>query len=158
MDLPFILLAMLRLAAVAWAIGLSVSLDSTSVWVGCAAIAIPVLGMMTGPAYLKRFGFYLQESGEFSTVTCDTVEDSMPFAIFDKIAHAEWNRLLFAYGVVLCVCGLGIIGYLELRSQVAYGGLGPTPAKALFGILSAEVDNIPVIFAMPTMSSQMSGG
>ncbi len=118
----------------------------------------PVLGMMTGLAYLKLFGFYLQKTGESSTVRCGTVEDTMPFDIFNKVARAEWDTLLFFYGVVLCVGALGFIGYLELLSQFAYADLGPTVANTLVGILSAVVDNIPVMFAVLTMSPEMSEG
>ncbi len=118
----------------------------------------PVLGMMTGLAYLKIFGFYLRRTSELSTVRAGTVEDSMPFDIFNKIARAEWDTLLFFYGVVLCVGGLGFIGYLELLSHAAYIDLGATVANTLVGILSAIVDNIPVMFAVLTMNPDMSQG
>lgn len=118
----------------------------------------PVLGMMTGLAYLKFFGFYLQITGEMATVKVGTVEDTMPFDIFNKVARAEWDTLLFFYGVVLCVGGLGFIGYLELVSQFAYVDVGPFFANILVGLLSAVVDNIPVMFAVLTMNPDMSQG
>jgi len=118
----------------------------------------PVLGMMTGLAYLKFFGYYLQETKEFSTVRVGSVEDSMPFDIFNKVARAEWDTLLFFYGVILCVGGLGFIGYLELVSHFAYGDVGPSFANILVGLLSAIVDNIPVMFAVLTMNPDMSQG
>lgn len=37
-----------------------------------------------------------------------------------------------------------------------YGGLGPTWANILIGLLSAVVDNIPVMFAVLTMNPDMS--
>jgi NhaD family Na+/H+ antiporter len=118
----------------------------------------PVLGMMTGLAYLKFFGYYLQKTKEFSTVRVGGVEDSMPFDIFNKVARAEWDTLLFFYGVILCVGGLGFIGYLELVSHFAYGDLGASVANTLVGVLSAVVDNIPVMFAVLTMNPDMSQG
>jgi NhaD family Na+/H+ antiporter len=118
----------------------------------------PVLGMMTGLAYLKFFGFYLYRTREMSTVKAGNVEDTMPFDIFNKVARAEWDTLLFFYGVILCVGGLGFIGYLTLVSHVAYDGLGPTLANTLVGLLSAVVDNIPVMFAVLTMNPDMSQG
>jgi NhaD family Na+/H+ antiporter len=118
----------------------------------------PVLGMMTGLAYLKFFGFYLARTREMSTVKVGGVEDSMPFDIFNKVARAEWDTLLFFYGVILCVGGLGFIGYLELVSQFAYVDVGPTFANSLVGVLSAIVDNIPVMFAVLTMNPDMSQG
>jgi NhaD family Na+/H+ antiporter len=118
----------------------------------------PVLGMMTGLAYLKLFGFFLQQTGEMSTVKAGDVEDTMPFDIFNKVARAEWDTLLFFYGVVLCVGGLGFIGYLEVLSGFAYGDLGPTIANTLVGVMSAVIDNIPVMFAVLTMNPDMSQG
>ena len=118
----------------------------------------PVLGMMTGLAYLKFFAFYLKKTGETTSVRDGDLEDAMPFDIFHKIARAEWDTLMFFYGVILCVGGLGFIGYLELVSQVAYGQMGATTANVLVGILSAIVDNIPVMFAVLTMMPEMSQG
>jgi NhaD family Na+/H+ antiporter len=118
----------------------------------------PVLGMMTGLAYLKFFGYFLKKTREQATVRAGDIEDAMPFDIFQKMARAEWDTLMFFYGVVVCVGGLGFIGYLELVSQVAYGDMGPTVANILVGVLSAIVDNIPVMFAVLTMMPEMSQG
>jgi Na+/H+ antiporter NhaD/arsenite permease-like protein len=65
---------------------------------------------------------------------------------------------LFFYGVVLCVGALGFIGYLAIASQVMYTDFGPTPANITIGLLSAIVDNIPVMFAVLTMNPDMSTG
>ena len=51
--------------------------------------------------------------------------------------------------------GLGFIGYLTLVSDYLYVGLGATYANILVGILSAIVDNIPVMFAVITMNPPM---
>jgi Na+/H+ antiporter NhaD/arsenite permease-like protein len=123
----------------------------------------PVLGMMTGLAYLKFLGYFLKKTGEKTAIkgtagAVGAVEDAMPFDIFHKMARAEWDTLMFFYGVVLCVGGLGFIGYLEVLSHVAYGDLGATTANVLVGILSAIVDNIPVMFAVLTMNPEMSTG
>ncbi len=50
------------------------------------------------------------------------------------------------------------MGYLGLVSQFMYLDLGPTTANILVGILSAIVDNIPVMFAVLTMMPDMSHG
>lgn len=71
---------------------------------------------------------------------------------------AEWDTLLFFYGVILCVGGLGQFGYLALASNLMYLDLGPTAANVLVGVLSAIVDNIPVMFAVLTMEPAMSHG
>ena len=58
--------------------------------------------------------------------------------------------------MILAVGGLGFIGYLGLASEFSYGELGPTTTNILVGILSAIVDNIPVMFAVLTMNPEMS--
>jgi Na+/H+ antiporter NhaD/arsenite permease-like protein len=60
--------------------------------------------------------------------------------------------------VVLCVGGLGFIGYLAKASELMYGDWGATNANIAIGILSAIVDNIPVMFAVLTMMPDMSTG
>ena len=58
----------------------------------------------------------------------------------------------------MCVGGLGFIGYLALLSESMYVGWGATYANVAVGLLSAVVDNIPVMFAVLTMSPEMSDG
>ena len=128
----------------------------------------PMLGMMTGLGYLQVFGYYLKMTHQrpvnntFQTgVVGDVVplaSEDRPFDIFNRLARAEWDTLLFFYGVVLCVGGLGFIGYLAMVSQVMYVGLGATSANILVGVLSAIVDNIPVMFAVLSMNPDMSLG
>ncbi|MCU7850412.1 MAG: sodium:proton antiporter NhaD [Candidatus Thiodiazotropha sp. (ex Lucinoma kastoroae)] len=139
----------------------------------------PVIGMLTGLAYLQFFGFYLKktfhkEHPQFSKADLVEMEhdgqlgDMVSFDVFNKVARAEWDTLLFFYGVVLCVGGLGFIGYLAVASEVMYNQWGmalelsqtmnETPANIMVGILSAIVDNIPVMFAVLTMMPDMSMG
>jgi len=126
----------------------------------------PVAGMMTGLAYLKFFGFYLKKThrggpgaAAYSAEKADEViGDQTPFDVFKKIARAEWDTLMFFYGVILCVGGLGFIGYLSGLSGVMYGQWGATAANVAVGLLSAIVDNIPVMFAVLTMNPEMSDG
>lgn len=120
----------------------------------------PVFGMLTGLAYLQFFGYYLKKTGETEGNSSEGhVGEVIPFDIFNKIARAEWDTLLFFYGVVLCVGGLGTIGYLAMASEALYGGgMNITYANALVGILSAVVDNIPVMFAVLTMNPDMPTG
>ena len=65
---------------------------------------------------------------------------------------------MFFFGVVLCVGGLGFIGYLSLASEVMYNQWGATTANIAVGFISAIVDNIPVMFAVLTMMPDMSQG
>ncbi len=80
------------------------------------------------------------------------------FDIMKNIARAEWDTLMFFYGVILCVGGLAQFGYLSAISRFAYLDLGPTIANVMVGVLSAIVDNIPVMFAVLTMNPEMSHG
>jgi Na+/H+ antiporter NhaD/arsenite permease-like protein len=122
----------------------------------------PVYGMMFGLAYLKLYGFYIRRFKE-SIPAMDNV-DLPPsseahhdgFDIFDKVAKSEWDTLFFFYGVILSVGGLGFIGYLSMSSAYVYGELGPDVANILVGIMSAIVDNIPVMFAVLTMNPDMN--
>ena len=132
----------------------------------------PVLGMMTGLGVLKFYGYYLRRIGrlhEMPSTHMDDVSielavpgedknDSGRFDIFSQLARAEWDTLMFFYGVVLAVGGLGTIGYLAITSELMYVGLGATWANVLVGLLSAIVDNIPVMFAVLTMNPQMDLG
>lgn len=124
----------------------------------------PVLGMLTGLAYLQFFGFYLKKTHNYDAAPYDAtkaeenVGDVVPFDIFNKIAKAEWDTLLFFYGVVVAVGGLGFLGYLALASDVMYNQWGATSANIAVGVLSAIVDNIPVMFAVLTMNPEMSQG
>ena len=131
----------------------------------------PVLGMMTGLGLLKMYGYRLRrdeitqqpphisgpEEGEVTGGMPDAVKPRhKPFDIFISMKRAEWDTLMFFYGVVLCVGGLGTIGYLTMASELMYVDLGPTWANVLVGILSAIVDNIPVMFAVLTMLPDMN--
>ena len=119
----------------------------------------PVFGMMMGLAYLKFFGFYLRKTTHGVVDSVETPPGSQAnqgFDIFEKVARAEWDTLFFFYGVILAVGGLGFIGYLGMASGYIYGELGATTANVLVGVMSAIVDNIPVMFAVLTMNPQMS--
>ncbi len=85
----------------------------------------------------------------------ETTSGATHFDMMKRIARAEWDTLLFFYGVILCVGGLGQLGYLSLISNYMYTDLGPTTANILVGVLSAIIDNIPVMFAVLTMNPDM---
>jgi NhaD family Na+/H+ antiporter len=128
------------------------------------------VGMMAGLTYLQLFSYFLhvthREEPMFEVDVAATevtdggdlhIEDHR-FDIFHQLARMEWDTLLFFYGIVLCVGGLDFIGYLGHLSDFLYGDLGPTPANILVGIISALVDNIPVMFAILSMKPDMSTG
>jgi Na+/H+ antiporter NhaD/arsenite permease-like protein len=125
----------------------------------------PVIGMLTGLGYLQLFGFYLKRTanrdhhGKPDNARHDAEMGSpVAFDVFKPVARAEWDTLLFFYGVVLCVGGLGFLGYLSMASELMYNGMGATIANVIVGVLSAIVDNIPVMFAVLTMNPDMPIG
>ncbi|MDI5922347.1 sodium:proton antiporter NhaD [Halomonas sp. LR5S13] len=131
----------------------------------------PVLGMMTGLGYLQFFGYYLRRTlprslerkrtrysqrGDWKKL--ESLGSVVPFDVFNRVARAEWDTLLFFYGVVMCVGGLGFMGYLGMLSEALYTGWNATGANIALGVISAVVDNIPVMFAVLTMEPEMSHG
>ena len=120
----------------------------------------PVFGMMTGLSLLQLFAYYLKRTYSRSTVISREGEDQ-PFGVFKQIAQAEWDTLLFFYGVIMCVSGLSYIGYLELLSNAIYPSspnelVGFSIANSIMGILSALIDNIPVMFSVLQMHTTES--
>ena len=109
----------------------------------------PMLGMMFGLGLLGIYAFYLK-------ITHDEINEDTKFDFLRKVSRAEWDTLFFFFGIILSVGGLGFIGYLSLVSEYLYVGLGATYANILVGILSAIIDNIPVMFAVITMNPTMS--
>jgi len=137
----------------------------------------PVLGMMTGLGFLKFYGYYLKrrdsavdEHRQLGEQALETEGEGDPadiqslspgqanFNIFRSMERAEWDTLMFFYGIILCVGGLGTLGYLALVSELMYTDLGPSQANMIVGVLSAIVDNIPVMFAVLAMQPEMSHG
>jgi len=138
----------------------------------------PFLGMMTGLSYLLFFGYYLRMTSHkdqkpdqvayekmLNELDPELIEEGLKqsedtpnfgqFNIFSDVSKAEWDTLFFFFGVIFCVGGLGFIGYLEIMSVYLYEGWGATNANIAMGVLSAIVDNIPVMFAILTMSPDM---
>ena len=112
----------------------------------------PALGMMLGLGYLQMWSYFLQRRGHRRN-DHDMVLDS-----FTQLQRVEWDTLLFFFGIIFAVGGLGVLGYLGLASQYLYTDLGATSANIIIGALSAIVDNIPLMFAVRTMDPQMSDG
>lgn len=136
----------------------------------------PVLGMMAGMGVLMLVSYGLNRTPRgrssrpishqgMEQVSLSDVAGSDPHQTpttrlntFNQIARSEWDTLLFFYGIIMCVGGLGTIGYLAMGSDLMYGQLGPTIANVLVGVFSAVIDNIPVMFAVLSMLPEMSDG
>jgi Na+/H+ antiporter NhaD/arsenite permease-like protein len=112
----------------------------------------PALGMMLGLGYLQMFAYYLKMTGNRRR------DEDMVLDSFREVQRVEWDTLLFFFGIIFAVGGLGVLGYLGLASELLYTDLGPTAANVIIGALSAIVDNIPLMFAVLTMDPAMSDG
>jgi Na+/H+ antiporter NhaD/arsenite permease-like protein len=113
----------------------------------------PVFGMLTGLALLNLQGHFVRRH---EAAGSDSREDR--YNVFEIIARAEWDTLLFFYGVLLCVGGLATLGWMQLASTALYGQLGYTGANVVMGLASAIVDNIPIMYAVLQMNPPMDHG
>jgi Na+/H+ antiporter NhaD/arsenite permease-like protein len=113
----------------------------------------PAFGMMVGLALLQVRSYFVKRVDQ-------------QFNIFRNIEGIEWDTLLFFYGIILCIGGLSSLGYLDIASQTLYEKWGAglsaayqaTPANVIIGLLSAIIDNIPLMFAVLSMNPAMSEG
>lgn len=121
----------------------------------------PFLGMMLGLSALMLFGYYLKrwgdrpKEGDMHILESGSMSGRPHFDIFNKIATVEFDTLLFFFGVLTAVGALQYIGYLTLASENLYDTIGPTWSNIVVGVLSAIVDNIPIMFAVLKMDPAM---
>lgn len=132
----------------------------------------PAAGMMAGLTLLQFFSYYLMKtdpSGRKSNALefdgsdlvleiRKTREREKSFAIFEKIGRLEWDTLLFFYGAMMGIGGLGFIGYLDTVSAWLYGEHSPTMANIMIGLSSAFIDNGTLMFAVLNMHPDISQG
>ncbi len=109
----------------------------------------PFVGMMTGLSLLMMMAYFIRHSKRGD-------DEDHKIDIIDNVAAAEWDTLLFFFGVIFSVGGLGFLGYLEIMSTTLYDGLGSSHTNIILGFVSAIIDNIPVMFAVLTMDPHMS--
>ncbi len=107
----------------------------------------PFLGMTTGLTYYFIYGYLRLHQARRNMAE--------PLDVFHDVASVEWDTLLFFFGVIMCVGSLGELGYLAEASTFLYQDLGPTWANVGVGLLSAVIDNVPVMFAVLTMDPAM---
>jgi Na+/H+ antiporter NhaD/arsenite permease-like protein len=112
----------------------------------------PALGMMLGLGYLQMYSYFLQRVGQRRN------DYELAFDSLREMRRVEWDTLLFFFGIIFAVAGLGVAGYLAQLSNYLYGDLGATYANVAIGVLGAAFDNIPLMFAVLTMSPEMSSG
>ena len=112
----------------------------------------PALGMMLGLGLLQMFSYWLRLTGQRRN------DEEFVLDSFKEVQRVEWDTLLFFFGIIFAVGGLGVLGYLSLASDLLFSDLGPTNANVILGVLSAIIDNIPLMFAVLTMDPSMSDG
>lgn len=105
------------------------------------------LGMMLGLGLLLAFGFFLKNKS--------TAREE-GFDVFSLMDETEWDTLLFFFGVIFCISGIGYLGYLDVLSTSIFDQWGHTLSAILIGGVSAVFDNIPLMFAVLSMDPDMS--
>ncbi|NCC03783.1 MAG: sodium:proton antiporter [Proteobacteria bacterium] len=118
----------------------------------------PFMGMVTGLGFLKVYGFFIRHHELRKQPDRSPADETKPFDIFVNLSRIEWDTLMFFYGVMMCVGGIGAFGYLHDLSSTLYGTMGDTSTHILVGFLSAIIDNIPVMFAVLNMGVDHSLG
>ncbi|MCA8943799.1 MAG: sodium:proton antiporter NhaD [Planctomycetes bacterium] len=108
----------------------------------------PFLGMTTGLAYFMFYGFTRQRR-----VRRHKKGESVD--VLQNVAEVEWDTLLFFFGVIMCVGGLAELGFLLSASVALYDQYGALPANIAVGVVSAVLDNVPVMFAVLKMDPTM---
>jgi Na+/H+ antiporter NhaD/arsenite permease-like protein len=103
----------------------------------------PMWGMMFGWSLLSMYSFYLQRFHN---------EDS--FNIYESVKRVDFDTLVFFFGILSAVGALHYIGYLGLVAQ-GYTVIGPTWANIGVGLVSAVVDNVPVMSAVLKANPKM---
>ncbi|MCC6730616.1 MAG: sodium:proton antiporter NhaD [Chthonomonadales bacterium] len=124
----------------------------------------PALGMMSGLGLLKLYGWTYRRMRSAPRAEGDAILEEFDhrpdlddtFDILRMLERVEWDTLMFFYGVILCVGGLGAAGYLTVASRFLYGSMDPTIANVTVGLASAVIDNIPIMYAVLTMHPAMS--
>lgn len=129
-------------------------------------------GMMAGLSLLQFFYFYLHKTTKASNskplglnvfsgpdvYDISSFYEKGRFDVFEKVGRLEWDTLLFFYGAMMGIGGLGYIGYLDAVSHMLYGQLNPSLANILIGLSSAFVDNGTLMFAVLTMHPDIPQG
>jgi len=108
----------------------------------------PFLGMTTGLAAFFVYVHFVRRAHHRRSET--PAVDALK-----NVAEVEWDTMLFFFGVILCVGALRELGYLTLASDVLYSHLGATWANVGVGVVSAVIDNVPVMFAVLGMDPPM---
>jgi Na+/H+ antiporter NhaD/arsenite permease-like protein len=95
----------------------------------------PMWGMLFGLSILKLYTYQLKKRVKID------------INIFSSVAKIEHDTLLFFVGILAAVGGLHFLGFLDMAVKL-YETFSPTAVNIGVGILSAIVDNVPVMSAV----------
>ncbi len=76
--------------------------------------------------------------------------------IYKRMASVENDTLLFFFGLLAAVGGLSYIGYIALVAGV-YNFIDPFWVNSMVGVISAIIDNVPLMFAVLKANPTMDG-
>ncbi len=124
------------------------------IWLGIFTIVFAVTGhqffhfpamwgMMFGLALLKIYSYLHKRKNQ-----------SDKFDVFVNMKHVENDTLLFFFGILSAVGALHYLGYLEYIVKL-YDIIGPTAGNIGVGVISAIVDNVPVMSAILKADPEM---
>ncbi|WP_200763609.1 sodium:proton antiporter NhaD [Nitrosophilus alvini] len=124
------------------------------IWLGIFTIFTAVMGhqffhfpamwgMMFGLSLLKLYSYQLKRKNK-----------NGGFDVFVNMKHVENDTLLFFFGILSAVGALHFLGYLEYIVKL-YDIIGPSIGNVGVGVISAIVDNVPVMSAILKADPQM---
>ena len=122
----------------------------------------PFLGMMTGLGYLMFVQYYMKKWGEKAFLKKMGLKEERRkvsrYEFFKQVEQVEFDTLLFFFGVLTAVGALSYVGFLAFIGGRFYEFMGDTSANTAVGLLSAIVDNIPIMYAVLNMELTMGVG
>ena len=105
--------------------------------IGHQLLHIPAMwGMMFGLSVLSLYAYFLKRS-----------KKKDEFDVFHSLSKVENDTLLFFFGILAAVGALHFLGYLALVSK-GYEVAGVMTSSIIVGVVSAIVDNVPVMSAV----------
>lgn len=119
----------------------------------------PFLGMMTGMGYLMFVQYYMRKWGEKNYLKKLGLKEERRkvsrYEFYKQVEQVEFDTLLFFFGVLTAVGALSYVGFLAFVGGGFYSFMGNTTANTAIGLLSAIIDNIPIVYAVLNMNLTM---
>ena len=92
-------------------------------------------GMMLGLALFGFYSSYLKK------------KHKERIWLYRRMAEVENDTLLFFFGLLAAVSGLSYIGYIAIAANI-YNIMDPFWVNIIIGVVSAIIDNVPLMFAV----------